>query len=213
MKKVSLYSHADLRLSLKFTSSNHCLNLEMQQEAPSQRPPHKDPSRARELPSNQRLLSTLSPLPNPHLTATLRVTACPVGSTAQEASGSRHEKMNHKHKSTQESCSSDNYPKHTFSDNYRAKNGSTLKIPSLLPRKLRRWFNNNQLLRCFTFWGVYKMSSKKFLGRYSSQKVVMLTKSINPLHRPQHVLTAWESELRSPFKMSQERGGPGLPAL
>lgn len=31
---------------------------------------------------------------------------------------------------------------------------SALKIPSFLPRKLRRWFNNNQLLRCSTFWGV-----------------------------------------------------------
>lgn len=69
------------------------------------------------------------------------------------ASGSWHEKMNHKHKLTQESCSSDNYPKNTFSDNYRAKNGPTLKIPSSLPRKLRRWFNNNQLLRCITFRG------------------------------------------------------------
>lgn len=154
MKKVSPYSHANLRLSLKFTSSNHCLNLETQQEAPRQCPPDEDLSRAREQPSNQRLLSTLSTLPNPHLTATLRVTACPVGSTAQGASGSRHERMKHEHKSTQESCSSDNHPKSAFSGNYRAKNGSTLKIPSFLPRKLRRWFNNSQRLRCITFRGV-----------------------------------------------------------
>lgn len=65
MKKVSPYSHANLRLSLKFTSSNHCLNLETQQEAPRQCPPDEDLSRAREQPSNQRLLSTLSTLPNP----------------------------------------------------------------------------------------------------------------------------------------------------
>ena len=120
--------------------------------------------------------------------------------------------MNQKHKLTQESCSSDNYPKNIFSDNYRAKNGSTLKIPSFLPRQLRRWFNNNQLLRCITFRGTQETSSKKLLGRYSSQKVVVLKKPIHAPHLLQHMLTAGESELRNPFRTSQEGGGrPSCP--
>lgn len=56
------------------------------------------------------------------------------------------------------------------------------------------------------------MSSKKFLGRYSSQKVVP-TRPINPPHHPQRVLTARESEHRSPYRMRDERAeaqGPHL---
>ena len=51
--------YATLRLSFKFISSNQSLNLEMQQEAPSQPPPHENPSW--EEPSNQSLLSIFHP--------------------------------------------------------------------------------------------------------------------------------------------------------
>ena len=133
--------YATLRLSLKFISSNQPLNLEMQQEAPSQSPPHENPS------WNGYLTNLGSPY-------SARLSTLDCDPQSQHACWRRQvEKMNQKHKLTQESCSSDNYPKNIFSDNYRAKNGSTLKIPSFLPRKLRRWFNNNQLLRCITFRG------------------------------------------------------------
>lgn len=128
-----------LRLSFKFISSNQSLNLIT--EASSQSPPHENPS--------------WEQLPNQPLrpySSRLYIWQWP--SERQHAWWEGKwlgysKKLNHSTNSTQESCSSDNYPKNTFLIIIELKWTHSENSP--LPRKLRRWFNNNQLLRCITF--------------------------------------------------------------
>lgn len=90
--------------------------------------------------------------------------------------------MNHKHKSTLAPCSSDYYPRNTFSDNYRAKIGSTLQ-PLPFSQEGRGGGLATISCRVVSHSGLL-VGSKKFLGRYSSQNVVMLTRTTWPSCRP-----------------------------
>lgn len=128
----------------------------------------------------------------------------------REQRGSCHEKVNHKHKSTREPCSSDNYPQKAFSGNYRAGNGSAVQTPSFLRRRLRRWPNDSCLGAARL--GVEEARSNALPVRDASQKVVMPARPAGPSHRP-NTRSSWESELSGPFRRKEPgRGGSGHPA-